>query len=184
MKNKKTIAIDMDGVLSDTVAQFITWYERHSGEKLDREFFHGKPENECLPDNLVRKFVYMPGFFRTAPVIQGAKEAVLELTEHFKVYIVSAAMEFPQSLAEKREWLEEHFPFISWQQIVFCGDKSIIGTDYMIDDHVKNLDYCKGKPMLFTSPHNIDIKHHKRVNDWKEVMEFFNEEKEYGKNTD
>ena len=98
--------------------------------------------------------------------------------DHFDVYIVSAAIEFPQSLTEKLEWLQEHFPFISWQQIVFCGDKSIIGTDYMIDDHVKNLDCCKGKPMLFTSPHNVHIKNHKRVNNWTEVLAFLKQENE------
>jgi 5'-nucleotidase len=175
---RKSIAVDMDGVISDTVGQFIIWYERHSGEKLEREFFHGKPENECLPDNLVRKFVYMPGFFRTAPVIPGAKEAIVELMKDFDVYIVSAAMEFRQSLTEKYEWLQEHFPFIAWQQIIFCGDKSVIGTDYMIDDHVKNLDVCKGKALLFTSAHNVNISHHTRANDWKEVLHFLHGEKQ------
>jgi 5'-nucleotidase len=178
MKNKrKSIAIDMDGVIADTTAQFIIWYERDRGEKLAREYFHGKLEDECLPDGLVRKYVYTPGFFRTTPVIEGAKEAVIELMKHFDVYIVSAAMEFKQSLTEKYEWLEEHFPFIPWTHIIFCGDKSIIGTDYMLDDHVKNLDSCRGIPVLFSAGHNINIDRHKRMNNWKEVVEYLKFEK-------
>jgi 5'-nucleotidase len=173
---RKTIAIDMDGVIADTVLQFITWYEREFGERIEKEAFDGVPESEGLPNGTVRKFVYMPGFFRTVPVMEGAKEAVLELMKYFDIYIVSAAVEFPQSLPEKYEWLQENFPFISWRNIIFCGDKSIIGTDYMIDDHVKNLDSYKGTAVLFTAGHNLDINRHTRTNNWKEVTELFNKE--------
>ncbi|WP_018613848.1 5' nucleotidase, NT5C type [Segetibacter koreensis] len=179
MSRRKTIAIDMDGVIADTVAQFIIWYEREFGERIEKEAFHGVPESEGLPNGAVRKFVYMPGFFRTIPVMEGAKEAVLELTKNFDVYIVSAAVEFPQSLAEKYEWLQENFPFISWKNIIFCGDKSIIGTDYMIDDHVKNLDGYSGNCILFTAGHNMGIERHTRINTWKEVIELFNKELEH-----
>src|SRR5687767_12260339 len=127
---KRTIAIDMDGVIADTVANFLIWYERDHGIKYDKSVFRGKPESQALPDNAVRKYVVTPGFFRSAPVMQGAREALLELSKNFEIFIVSAAMEFPQSLAEKQEWLGEHFEFISWKNIVFCGDKSIIGTDF------------------------------------------------------
>jgi 5'-nucleotidase len=173
---RKTIAIDMDGVIADTVAQFITWYHREYNVLINKDDFNGKPESEGLPNGAVRKFAHTKGFFRTLPVMDGAREAVLELMKNFDVYIVSAAMEFPHSLAEKYEWLQEHFPFITWNNIIFCGDKSIIGTDYMIDDHVKNLDCCKGKTILFTAGHNAGIDRHPRVNNWKEVITFLNKE--------
>ena len=166
----------MDGVIADTVAQFINWYEKENGVRLDKSSFIGKPESEGLPDKAVRKFVFEKGFFRGVPVMEGAKEAVLELMKNFDVYIVSAAMEFPQSLIEKYEWLREHFPFISWHNIIFCGDKSIIGTDYMVDDHVKNLDCFKGKTFLFTAGHNVGIDSHTRVNNWTEVIALLSQE--------
>lgn len=164
----------MDGVIADTVTQFITWYHREYNILVDKDDFNGKPESEWLPGGAVGKFVNAKGFFRTVPVMEGAKEAVQELMKDFDVYIVSAAMEFPQSLTEKYEWLLEHFPFITWHNIIFCGDKSVIGTDYMIDDHVKNLDCCKGKAIMFTAGHNTHIDRHTRVNNWKEVIECIN----------
>lgn len=173
---RKTIAIDMDGVIADTVAQFIIWYEREFGERIEKTAFDGVPESESLPNGAVRKFVYTPGFFRTIPVMDGAREAVLELMKNFDVYIVSAATEFPQSLSEKYEWLQENFPFISWRNIIFCGDKSIIGTDYMIDDHVRNLDCYNGNCILFTAGHNLGIDRHTRINNWNEVIELFEKE--------
>jgi 5'(3')-deoxyribonucleotidase len=80
-------------------------------------------------------------------------------------------MEFPQSLIEKYEWLREHFPFINWSQIIFCGSKKAISGDFMVDDHFKNLSNFKGEKLLFTATHNINIHimGYTRVNSWVEV---------------
>jgi 5'-nucleotidase len=169
-----SIAVDMDGVLADTETHFIQYYEKESGEKIDREILLGIPESFAFPDKTaVQRFVRMPGFFRTLPLIEGGVSAVKSLMEDFDVYIVSAAMEFPLSLYEKKLWLEEHFPFISWRNIVFCGVKSIIYTDYLIDDHLKNLDNFSGTPLLFSAAHNVHVNHHQRLNNWDEILAYF-----------
>jgi len=67
--------------------------------------------------------------------------------------------------------MHDHFPFISWKQLVFCGNKSLIRADIMIDDHPKNLDNFTGETLIFTQPHNVfmkDVKH-KRVSSWQEI---------------
>lgn len=167
----------MDGVMADTETHFIDWYEQEYGVRVPRENFIGVPESEALPDkDAALRYCNSAGFFRTASVMQGAVEAVKKLMEDYDVYVVSAAMEFPQSLPEKLEWLKEHFPFISWQNIVFCGDKSIVHTDYLIDDHCKNLDKCKGKPLMFSAGHNANFNHHTRTDNWQAVLNFFENE--------
>ncbi|ASU33051.1 5' nucleotidase, NT5C type [Mucilaginibacter xinganensis] len=168
---KKSIAVDMDGVIADTETHFLNWYEREYGVRIGVHEIQGREENEMFPDKTVaRKFAFTPGFFRSLPVMTGAVEALKTLMKSYDVYIVSAAMEFPQSLPEKLEWLKEHFPFISWRNIIFCGDKSIIGTDYMIDDHIKNLDFFKGTTIMFHAFHNVNHNHHQRANNWDEVL--------------
>ncbi|HZF66088.1 MAG TPA: 5'(3')-deoxyribonucleotidase [Chitinophagaceae bacterium] len=173
---KKTIAIDMDGVIADNTTHYLNWYEKEFGEKLDKQVFDGVPELEGLPNGAVRKFLFTAGFFRTLPVMLGAPETVQKLMDSFDVYIVSAAMEFPHSLKEKYDWLQEHFPFIHWRNIIFCGNKGVIGTDYMIDDHVKNLDCCQGKTFIFSAGHNVHVNHHTRVKSWAEVLHLMQEE--------
>ncbi|MBZ9729372.1 5'(3')-deoxyribonucleotidase [Salegentibacter sp. JZCK2] len=169
---KKSIAIDMDGVLADVEAHFISWYERDYGEKFSKQDLKGKSEENAFPKKgMVKKFASTEIFFRTVPVMDGAVEAVKKLQENYEIYIVSAAMEFPQSLVEKRAWLEEHFPFIHWKNIVFCGDKSIIDTDIMLDDHLKNLDYFKGETIMFSAFHNVNFNNHKRAENWQKVLE-------------
>jgi 5'(3')-deoxyribonucleotidase len=94
---------------------------------------------------------------------------VKALHEKYDVYIASAAMEFKYSLEDKH-WngLNEHFPFISWTNIIFCGHK-ILDVDIMIDDRIKNFVTFKGRKLLFTSPHNLLINDFERVNNWNEV---------------
>ncbi|RZJ68653.1 MAG: 5'(3')-deoxyribonucleotidase [Flavobacterium sp.] len=173
---KKTIAIDMDGVIADVEAHSLSLYERHSGISLSKQSIIGKNGDDVFPDGLWRHFAFQAGFFRDLPVIEGAVEALRKLSEDFEIYIVSAATEFPLSLPEKQAWLGEHFPFITWYNIVFCGDKSIINTDYMIDDMCKNLDFCPGKPLLFTAFHNHNVDHHERFDNWDSILEFFERE--------
>lgn len=166
----KTIAIDMDGVLADVYQQFIDMHLAESGITLERSDMVGKAEAEAFPHLL--KHVNSNGFFETAPLMAGSQQALKELSKHYRLFIVSAATEFPLSLSEKHSWLGKHFPFITWQQMVFCGSKEIIKTDIMIDDHFKNLDVFEGKTFLYTQPHNENASpgKHQRVNDWQEIQ--------------
>jgi 5'(3')-deoxyribonucleotidase len=178
MSDKKeqrlSIAVDMDGVLADTESHFIQYYEIETGEKVDRNSLLGVPESQAFNDKTaVQRYVHTAGFFRSLPLIPGSVEAIRSLMEHFDVYIVSAAMEFPLSLYEKKQWLEEYFPFVSWRNIVFCGDKSIVKTDYLIDDHLKNLDHFTGVSLMFTASHNVHHDHHRRMNNWEEILAYF-----------
>jgi 5'-nucleotidase len=165
----KKISIDMDGVLANVYGQFLTMHAAEFGNVVTPEEMTGKPEHVAFPNAL--KYVNSAGFFRTAPLMEGCREVVRKLNDHYKIFIVSAAMEFPNSLTEKHAWLNEHFPFITWQQMVFCGSKEIVKADIMIDDHFKNLNFFTGETILYTQPHNklADSLHHRRVENWKEI---------------
>ena len=163
------IAIDMDGVIADVAEQFFRYDAIDFGKRKSLEEVAGVKERDAFPN--ARKYVYSKGFFRTTPVMEQSQDIVRRLNESYEVFIVSAATEFPQSLPEKQEWLSEHFPFINWQQIVFCGLKTIVNADIMIDDHLKNLDHFPGTTLLFSQPHNLHFNggKHKRVNSWEEI---------------
>ena len=165
----KRIAVDMDGVLADCFEQFVKYEQADLGISKTITDGIGKTEDETIAN--ARTYLYQPGFFRNMRVIPGSQEVLYKLNEAYELFIVSSATEFPQSLIEKQEWLNEHFPFISWQQMVFCGKKTMISADIMIDDHFKNLDSFKGRTILFTQPHNqlADAGKHTRVYSWKEI---------------
>jgi 5'(3')-deoxyribonucleotidase len=82
-------------------------------------------------------------------------------------------MEFPTSFVAKYEWLKEHFSFLNEMNFVFCGDKSILRVDYLIDDNVRHFKRFIGQGILFSAPHNFNETGYVRVNNWQEVKDFF-----------
>ena len=183
MTPKKKIALDMDEVIADVYPKFEAIYEQEFGVRLQRADYWGKKIYQLEDAAYIRDFLHHKGFFADLSVMPGSQEVVQELLEHYDVFITTAAMEFRASLEDKFDWLKEHFAFLPWRNIVFCGDKSILRADYMIDDHASNLRKFVGKGILYTSTHNLDVHEFTRVNNWKEIRSFFQKELEKeGKN--
>jgi 5'-nucleotidase len=161
----KRVLVDMDEVIADTTGGMIEWYKLVYGGDIDyKKMLEGK--------SLVKGF---PEEHQAAvrPVIENSIEVLEKMNQHYEVYIVSAATEFPNSLTDKYNWLMEHYPFFTWKQLVLCGEKSMIQADFMIDDHARHLQLFKGKPYIFTAPHNLNEHDFERLNSWKEVAAEF-----------
>lgn len=168
---KPRIAVDMDDVIADTIEMFAEVYRKNHKIELNPDILYGKEIREVLPPEIqdtVSKYVNEPGFFRHIHVMPGSQEVLRELTGRYEVYIVSAAMEFKNSLIDKYEWLAEHFPFIPWTHIIFCGHK-IVNVDVIIDDRIRNFVGFDGRKLLYSSPHNMLVEGYERVNTWEEV---------------
>ncbi len=171
--NKQRIAIDMDEVMADTIQKFIDLYKSAHNIEITIPMMYGKEFRDVLPEelyNTTRKYINEPGFFRDIPVMPDSQRVIKELNEKYEVFVVSAAMEFPNSLIDKYHWLAEHFPFISWTHIIFCGLK-IVNVDIFIDDRSRNFVDFDGRKLLYSSPHNLEIAEFERVNNWREVAD-------------
>ncbi|HVI43433.1 MAG TPA: hypothetical protein VM802_01120 [Chitinophaga sp.] len=167
-----SIAIDMDETIADPIKKAREWYYRDYGKTFTTEELHGKTLTDILPPehkDKIKEYLHTPGFFRDLEIFPHAQEVIAALNKKYKVYIVSAAMEFPTSLRDKYDWLQEFFPFLNWRQYCFCGDKSIVNADFMIDDLVRNFENFKGKPLLYTGHHNIHIEGYERILNWEDA---------------
>lgn len=164
------VLVDMDGVLADIYAHLMAYEYKESGIEPTKQDLYGRLEASAFPS--FEKIISSKDFFRTAPVMEYSIEGLRYLNNKYKVLIVSSATEFPNSLNEKHAWLTEFFPFISWTQMIFCGNKESIRGDIMIDDHIKNLNSFAGRKILFTQPQNIFIQDAslERVDNWREIM--------------
>lgn len=170
------ITLDMDDVLADTNGKLIDIVLNEFSTFHIREDFYTQSFKELLhPKQLKKLFsrLHEPGFFKDIPVMPDATDVVFELSRYYEIFVATASMEFPNSFREKFDWLQAYFPFIPWTNIVFCGNKSIISSDFLIDDHVKNLTSFKGKGILFSAPHNLKETNYRRVNNWKEIADLF-----------
>lgn len=166
----------MDEVIADAIAKFAGWYKRdYQIEFTAEQLATNKLQDLMLPGHVgvIRDYVYHEDFFKDLPVIPGSQEVIRDLYEHYELFITTAATEFPNSLLPKLQWLKDHFPYISWTNIVFCGDKSIINADYLIDDNVKHFKRFNGQGVLYTAGHNVNEQWPIRVNNWQEVRQMF-----------
>lgn len=165
------ILVDMDGVLADVYSQFLKLEFQETGILRKLEETNGKLESEAFP--FYEKHVKSKDFFRTAPLIKSSVEGLKYLNNKYEVIILSSATEFPQSLTEKELWLNQFYPFITWQQMVFCGRKDLVHGDIMIDDHPKNLSVFQGRKIIFTQPHNIYVHNDsfERASGWNNIRE-------------
>jgi 5'-nucleotidase len=165
----KRILVDMDGVIADVYPRFFELYEQETGNKKTMSEIIGLKEVEAFPE--LYRWVETPGFFRSIPVMADSQRVLKLLNETYEILVISMATEFPVSLTDKQMWINDHFPFISWRQVIFCGNKSLIPADLMIDDHFKNLDNFKGETIMFIQPHNINNTdhQHKIVSSWLEI---------------
>ena len=110
--NKYRIFIDMDGVIADF-------------EKASNEFqrIHGKTNR---PDKWVD--------YRNLDVIEGAIEAVAKLNADHEVFIASTPpWTRPEVWGHKREWIEEHFPYLK-RKLILTHRKDLLIGDILIDD--------------------------------------------------
>ena len=171
----KRIAIDMDEVLSHFSVKCLELFNEEFRADYTIQDLQGKKlvELDSRFEKKVNDYLAIESFFLDLEVVKDSQEVLRKLSDHYEIYIVTAAMEFPASLAPKYQWLKKHFSFLNEKNFVFCGDKSIIHTDYLIDDTPSHLDTFQGKGILFSAPHNLNVTGYERLNSWKEAEDYF-----------
>ena len=172
----KRICVDMDEVMADTLAEHIRRYNQTFDEDVTPQDLAGKRLWEITPlerQQQLRAFLDAEDFFEDLAVMPGAQAVLEQLSLRFEIFIATQAMAVPNSLGSKYRWLQRHFPFIPPTNYVFCGDKSILRADYLVDDLPKNLLRFDGQGLLYSAPHNLAASGFIRVNNWEEVAQFF-----------
>ena len=104
------IYVDMDGVITD-----FKQGQEYQGYKLSKR-----------PDLVVN--------YRTLPVMEGAIKAVAKLNADHEIFIASTPpWTRPEVWGHKREWLEEHFPYLK-RKLILTHRKDLLIGDVLIDD--------------------------------------------------
>ncbi|WP_197719136.1 5' nucleotidase, NT5C type [Paenibacillus baekrokdamisoli] len=165
----------MDEVIADFNSKHLRLFNRDYNENITIEDLR-ETRLRLLRPHLTSEIInYLndPTFFRDLDVMEDSQEVIQELSKHYEIFITTAAMEHPSSFNAKYEWLKEHFGFLNEMNFVFCGNKSIIHADYLIDDNARHFEGFGGQGILFTAPHNLVETRYVRVNNWKEVKNYF-----------
>ena len=172
LQNKRII-IDMDETVADSLGRHIEWYQRDFGIKVERSETVGKKFYDFVPEDhrpTVKNYPFHPDFFRDLDLFDDAVETIRQLAQQNEIFFATAAMEFPQSFTAKYDWLRKHFDFIDPFHYIFCGHKSVLYGDYLIDDTPHHLDSFCGRGILFHAEHNTFADGYDRIKSWKELL--------------
>ena len=143
----RTLLLDMDGVLVDFVPHWLNYLNLFQGidikpEEVTKYALHethaGQKALDGRPKSILNTPFTTPGFFRTAPMMPGAREFIRALQdfdpEDFQFFIVTHPSG-GDSAKEKYEWVEGTFgPNIN---IIMTKHKYLIGGDMLVDDCVE-----------------------------------------------
>ena len=174
-RRRQRIAIDMDEVMADALTEQLRRYNTAHGTSITPAALSGRHLEQFIPPahREAAEAMFDASFFEDLAVLPDCQEVVRELADRYDVFIATAAMDVPRSFDAKYRWLQRHFPFIPPAQFVFCGDKTIVDADYLIDDRPRHCENFKGQALLFSAPHNAEETRYTRVASWNEVREHF-----------
>ncbi|WP_373739545.1 5' nucleotidase, NT5C type [Jeotgalibaca porci] len=177
MSDKISIAIDMDDVLAGTTEKMVLAYNTlKKTNYIPDDLLTLDLEAVFDETTMMQMFneINSPGFTRDLVVKENAIEVVKELNDVYDVYIATAAMEIPGSFQDKFEWLQENFPFLDVNHYIYCGNKKVVRSDYLIDDNVKQLHQFRGTGILYTAHFNHKIEApFTRIDSWTEAHGHF-----------
>lgn len=169
---KKTLILDVDGVLRDIVSRTMEIYRRDIEpgnntryDEIDtydmrvlpklgntRQFFSGKYARDIFCDSF--------------PYEHNIGMIVQDLSRKYNIHIVTNQFLGNENYTLK--WLNKYN--IKYDAITFTADKSLVTGDVMVDDYWKNLESFNGRRILFHQPYNKNY-NFERIKSLKELIE-------------
>lgn len=186
---KGTLLFDMDGILVDSLTDWLSEYNMMYNDNLKKENIKDWDISLFVKKECGKKIfdiLKKPGFYRYPKPMEHSQEVIQRLVDKgFEIVIVSDS---PPGDAEcdrrldstktsnpaddKRKWLQEYFPMIPKDNVVFTAQKWRVIGDILIDDKPSTFEKFKEENreiILMTYAYNKHLNADKRANNMLEV---------------
>jgi len=193
---KKIIAFDCDGVLSDTARQMVLWHNENYGTRHKVEDIKTYFISElwrCSREEEFRKFeeFYKSSYFSAVPVVDGAVEGIRTITNHNPYTVALTLTARPENIHDvTRKWFRRNFPG-KFNGIYFSKPHGVDDNSYLdkpewckklevgiiVEDSAENAIRCYEsgiRAIVFNQPWNVDIELPngiERAKNWEELTE-------------
>ena len=172
---RKTFGIDLDDTLNNLCDVWLEHYNRDYKENLKKEDIKSwNIASYTKIGDRIYDYLLYPNFFQSLGIQPQAKEVTEWLSQYFELYIVTAY--HPATCYDKSKWVEKNLPHIPSRNIIFCNNKGLVHTDFLLDDGLHNIEAYKknnprGFPIVFTQPWNLNVaEHYVRADNWEDVQ--------------
>ena len=159
-----TFGIDCDEVLRALLDNMVALYNEEFDDNINRDdikdfnvevsFPRISQETGCTASEW---FFQKNGYrlFACSPALPKVKEAIDKLREYGQVIIVTYQKTFKNKM-DTLMWLNQHG--IEYDGICFLKNKTLLHTDWLIDDNWWNFKGCNAKyGVLIDAPYNKDV---------------------------
>lgn len=166
MKSLK-IFIDSDEVLAETINEVLKRYNAEYNLDLKREEIKDWDLKKVQKEGTdINKYFKQKGFFRDLTVKKDAAQIMKLLAVNNNIVIATVSPK--EGERDKKEWFEEHFPFIKEENILLLkGSKDYLIGDIILDDAIHNLENSQCDfPIIFDQPWNRHTDKFIRVYNW------------------
>lgn len=176
------LLVDMDDTIENLCEAWVGWINEHYAGILTKKYSPRDLDQWDVTKiftELTREQIFAPldtdCFWETVRPYKDAIYYLKKLKEDgHKIYICTNSSY--KTLRYKMDnVLFRYFPFIEWNDVIICKDKTLINADFMIDDNINNLVGGNYKKILFNQPHNEQIDLSKiptkvtRVYNWEQI---------------
>ena len=169
-KYRLSTALDIDDVLMECVPYAI---------RLANEKYHFDPPLTIYEvdrwgqlgtrADVIFEFFRDPEFFRSQPVIKGAREFVKKLSQMTEVFVSTSI--YPEFMSIRAQRIMEEFPEIPADHIYMGSRKDKIDVDILFDDGMHNVSRSNAAyPILMRRPWNQDATGVLAVNTYDEFL--------------
>lgn len=173
----KILAVDVDGVLADVHTTWLARYNHDYHDNLTKEqWTTWNIEKLVKPEcgKKIFKYIEDPSIYDDTLPIDGALERINVLKRSYRVIFVTTST--LGASGKKFLWLKQHGFLTKQEDYVECKDKSLVYSQYLIDDDIKNIvkpvPYDNRINILFTEPWNKDFMWVYRMDDWESFFDF------------
>lgn len=150
--------LDFDGVIVDSIRAYVDTYNLMYNENV-RNYYDCNTwdlSDICPKEKNAERIFSSPVFFTNLEFIEGARDSISRLTEHFDVVICSIGTY--ENIHYKSRWIERNLPFVD--NSIFIAkknvvmDKSIIDMSgsIFVDDSYSNLQSSNAKYKICFGP--------------------------------
>lgn len=169
----KIIGCDVDDVVAMLVNRWLEIYNLEHDDNLWEDDIKtwNIGSHTKIGDKMYDYLKYSSLYDNVKPV-QDSLFGINRLREFgYRVVFITAST--PEQSGRKYQWLLEKKYITHRKDYYEALDKSLIATDYLIDDNPDNVVNAFGKGIVFTKPWNLLLVNYPRVNNWLEVIDYF-----------
>ena len=162
-----TFGIDCDEVLRALLDNMVALYNEEFDDNINKDDIKdfnvevSFPKIKEVTGGTASDWFFQKNGFRLfacSPALPKVKEAIDKLRRYGQVIIVTYQKTFKNKM-DTLMWLNEHG--IEYDGICFLKNKTLLHTDWLIDDNDWNLVGCNAEnAVLITAPYNKDLNVH------------------------